>query len=69
MSPEEREEVAKIKLTSSTSINNADNSRRSSEESANGERSAREVRNKYLSRIGVGNDDHGSGSDNEPLLH
>lgn len=63
MSPAEREEVAKMILppTSVTA-----ESRRSSDESTDDGRAAREVRNKYLKRIGVG--DGGNGSDNEPLL-
>lgn len=64
MTPREREEVAKS-LRTSVSINTSD-TRRSSDESTDDGRTAREVRNKYLKRIGVG--DGGNGSDNEPLL-
>lgn len=64
MSPAEREQVAKHSLVP-TSINTTE-SRRSSDESNEDGRAAREVRNKYLKRVGVG--DGGNGSDNEPLL-
>lgn len=63
MSPAQREEVAKMALPP-TSVNTE--SRRSSDESTDDSRAAREVRNKYLKRIGVG--DGGNASDNEPLL-
>lgn len=59
MTPAEREEVAKQQLIPAES-------RRSSEESNDDNRAARDVRNKYLKRIGVG--DGGNGSDHEPLL-
>jgi hypothetical protein len=64
MSPAEREMVAKMSLMP-TSVNAE--SRRSSDESTDDGRAAREVRNKYLKRIGVGGDG-GNASDNEPLL-
>ena len=66
MSPAEREEVTKMLLPPSVSINTGD--RRSSDESNDEGRAATQVRNKYLKRIGVGDGGNGSGSDNEPLL-
>ena len=65
MSPSDRDEIAQKALTSSISINNE--SPRSINEEDNGAGQAREVRNKYLKRIGVG--DTGNSSDDcEPLL-
>lgn len=67
MTPAEREEVAKM-LLAPVSINTE---RRSSDESTDdGRGSARDVRNKYLKRIGVGDGSGGggNGSDHEPLL-
>lgn len=64
MSPKEREEVAKMLLPSASITEE----RRSSDESTDDGRAAREVRNKYLKRIGVGSGGNGS-DDNEPLLH
>ncbi|CAG9797126.1 unnamed protein product [Chironomus riparius] len=65
MSPTDRDEVVQKALTSSISINNE--SPRSSNEEDNGAGQAREVRNKYLKKIGVG--DTGNSSDDcEPLL-
>lgn len=59
MTPSDREELAKLAINQySTSINDDSND--------DGAGQAREVRNKYLNRIGVG--DGGSSSDTEPLL-
>lgn len=67
MSPSDRDEIAHKALTSSASINN-ESPRSSNDEEDNGAGQAREVRNKYLKRIGVG--DTGNSSDDcEPLLH
>lgn len=63
MTPKEREEVAKLSI-SPLSIN--DDDARGNDTSDNGAGQAREVRNKYLNRIGVG--DTGNSSDTEPLL-
>jgi hypothetical protein len=64
MTPVERDELAKLTISISpmmASIND-DESRGND----NGAGQAREVRNKYLNRIGVG--DVGNSSDTEPLL-
>jgi hypothetical protein len=64
MTPSEREELTKSALSPlTTSINDE-----GAEDSVvdNGAGQAREVRNKYLSRIGV--QDTGNSSDTEPLL-
>lgn len=68
MSPAEREEVTKMLLPPTVSINTGD--RRSSDDSNSNDegRAASQVRNKYLKRIGVGGSGNGSGSDHEPLL-
>lgn len=63
MSPGEREEVGKITI-SPLSINDED--ARDNDTPDNGAGQAREVRNKYLNRIGVG--EAGNSSDTEPLL-
>ncbi|CRK94234.1 CLUMA_CG007749, isoform A [Clunio marinus] len=60
MTPSEREEQAKTTLPQLTSSSIND------EGSDEPDRQAREVRNKYLNRIGVG--DTGNSSDTEPLL-
>jgi len=65
MKPHEREELAKAALSPmSTSIN--DEGPHDNNESDSGAGHAREVRNKYLNRIGVG--EAGNSSDTEPLL-
>lgn len=60
MTPVERDELAKLAVTP-LSINDEPHN----DTSDNGAGQAREVRNKYLSRIGV---DAGNSSDTEPLL-
>jgi hypothetical protein len=66
MSPAQREEVAKRMMSSPISINNdAPESSSSDDDNQNNAEQAREVRNKYLKRIGVGD----AQSDCEPLLH
>ena len=67
MSPSDREEIAHKTLTSSASINNE--SPTSSNDEDNGAGQAREVRNKYLKRIGVSDNGNNSSDDCEPLLH
>lgn len=65
MTPLEREQVSKAALTHiSTSIN--DNGAYENDELNTGSGQAREVRNKYLNRIGVV--DSANSSDTEPLL-
>lgn len=65
MTPSEREEFSKSAISPmNTSIN--DESALISGEIDNGAGQAREVRNKYLNRIGV--QDAGNSSDTEPLL-
>lgn len=66
MTPAEREEVTKMLLPPTVSINTG-SERRSSDDSNDEGRAATQVRNKYLKRIGVG-EGGGNGSDNEPLL-
>lgn len=63
MTPSDRDEIAKLTV-SPLSIN--DDDARGNDASDNGAGQAREVRNKYLNRIGVG--DTGNASDTEPLL-
>lgn len=65
MTPSEREELTKSALSPlTTSIN--DEGAIGDSGSDNGAGQAREVRNKYLNRIGV--QDTGNSSDTEPLL-
>lgn len=65
MTPAEREAVTKASITNmQISIN--DDEVGGDEELDNGAGQAREVRNKYLNRIGVV--DTGNSSDTEPLL-
>lgn len=69
MTPLERETLAAKNTLSivNTSINDDDDERRSIDEPDNDQSAeqAREVRNRYLKRIGV---DNGNASDIEPLL-
>lgn len=67
MSPTEREEAAKARIVP-ISINTEPSSRAAIDETDEDRHAgqAREVRNKYLQRIGVG--EGGSSSDCEPLL-
>jgi hypothetical protein len=68
MSPAEREEVAKGLLPPPVSINAGGDGRSADEsDNDNGAGQARDVRNRYLQRIGVG--EGGNSSDCEPLLH
>lgn len=65
MTPGEREAISKASITNMhVSIN--DDELGGDEEIDNGAGQAREVRNKYLNRIGVV--DTGNSSDTEPLL-
>jgi hypothetical protein len=64
MTPSEREELTKSALSPLTTSINDDVAEDSVVD--NGAGQAREVRNKYLSRIGV--QDTGNSSDTEPLL-
>jgi len=65
MSPSDRDEIAQKALASSASINN--DSPRSSNDEDNGAGQAREVRNKYLKKVGV-SETGNSSDDCEPLL-
>jgi hypothetical protein len=62
MTPSERDELAKLTLSPMIASINDDESRGNDD----GAGQAREVRNKYLNRIGVS--DTGNSSDTEPLL-
>lgn len=64
MTPSERDQITKQSLSPLAASINDD--ARDNDEPDNGASQAREVRNKYLSRIGVG--DTGNTSDTEPLL-
>jgi hypothetical protein len=65
MTPGEREDFAKSALSPMSSSINDDRALENNE-GDNGAGQARDVRNKYLNRIGVV--DNGNASDTEPLL-
>lgn len=67
MTPAEREAVAKKVLRSPIAVNNESPTTSNDDTDDSGADQAREVRNKYLKRIGVG--DGGNNSDSEPLLN
>lgn len=66
MTPSEREEVSKAAIAHMSKSINDDDGPDNDELNTGGTAAAREVRNKYLNRIGVV--DSANSSDTEPLL-
>ena len=66
MSPSERDQVSKAAIAHMNSSINDDSRPENDELNTGGNAAAREVRNKYLNRIGVV--DSANSSDTEPLL-